>query len=256
MASRPTRPSAVYKEDKERTRSGVTSIVLLLVGALMAIALMALAYFSPFFDSFRASQESAAPDEAMVEPIKDPSAPIEYEFYEVLPEQEFRSVPEGVSVQEPTTSQPATLSPDTIVTAKPTAKPKADTSADADSTDKSDKANKATKADDSVSITEESTTYDEPANNGTSSNTADTKTGTTYILQIRSYTTADEADVKRAEVLMAGVDAVVVKRTDSAKGTHFYQVVSTPMKSREEASQASTRLRNNGIDSLIVEQKR
>lgn len=253
MASRPTRPSAVYKEDKERTRSGVTSIVLLLVGALMAIVLMALAYFSPFFDSFRASQESTAPDEAMVEPIKDPSAPIEYEFYEVLPEQEFRSVPEGVSVQEPATSQPTTLSPDAIVTAKPTSKPKADTSTDADSTDKSDK---ATKADDSVSITEESTTYDEPANNGTSSNTADAKAGTTYILQIRSYTTADEADVKRAEVLMAGVDAVVVKRTDSAKGTHFYQVVSTPMKSREEASQASTRLRNNGIDSLIVEQKR
>lgn len=256
MASRPTRPSAVYKEDKERTRSGVTSIVLLLVGALMAIVLMALAYFSPFFDSFRASQESAAPDEAAVEPIKDPTAPIEYEFYEVLPEQEFRSVPEGVSVQESATSQSATLSPDAVVTAKPVAKPKADAPTDAGTANKADKADKTNNTDDSVSITEESTTYDEPANSASADTTTDAKAGTTYILQIRSYTTADEADVKRAEVLMAGVDAVVVKRTDSAKGTHFYQVVSTPMKSREEASQASARLSNNGIDSLIVEQKR
>lgn len=251
MASRPIRPSAVYKADKERTRSGVTSIVLMLVGALMAIALMALAYFSPFFDSFRASQESATPDEVTVKPIQDPSAPIEYEFYEVLPEQEFRSIPEGVSVQDQKTSQASTLGPDAVVTAKPTVEAKDDASTDGDV-----QSNKTNQENDSVSTTEEGIIYDESTTKIVPSDTASDTKGTTYILQIRSYTTANEADIKRAEVLMAGVDAIVVKRTDSSKGTHFYQVVSTPMKSREEASQASARLSNNGIDSLIVEQKR
>ncbi|WP_294035665.1 SPOR domain-containing protein [uncultured Moraxella sp.] len=253
MASRPVKPTAVYKTDK--TGCGLLSIAVTAACLLIIIAVAVFAYFSPLFDSFRSQETAPTAVEAPVEPIKDPNAPIEYEFYEVLPEQEFRSTPEGLGASTQST-EPSAVTPDTTVTAKPGVEPKADTPADADSTDKSNKADKATKADDSVSITEESAVYDEPANNGTSSNTADTKADTTYILQIRSYTTADEADVKRAEVLMAGVDAVVVKRTDSAKGTHFYQVVSTPMKNREEASQASTRLRNNGIDSLIVEQKR
>lgn len=244
MASRPVKPSAVYKTNK--SGFGLLNIAVTVACLLIILAVGAFAYFSPLFDSFR-GQETAPQVEATVEPVKDPNAPIEYEFYEVLPEQEFRSTPEGLS----TTSQddePSMVAPDTIVTARPITN-----SAD-DAPAKSDiKAAATDEADSNVSITEEHATYDEPVRDA-SSDTA--KTGTTYILQIRSYTTADEADVKRAEVLMAGVDAVVVKRTDSSKGTHFYQVVSTPMNSREEASQASARLSNNGIDSLIVEQKR
>lgn len=237
MASRPVKPSAVYKDDK--SGCGLLSLTMTVVCLAIVIALGVFAYFSPLFDSFRAQQAPQA--EEQVEPIQDPTAPIEYEFYEVLPEQDFRSIPQGVSTQDTPTAPTDTLSPDAVVAAKPVAK-----SAQAASDDAS--------SDNTIAVTEEDSTYD-------GDDTTDTKgdeavSGTTYILQIRSYTTADEADVKRAEVLMAGVDAVVVKRTDSSNGTHFYQVVSTPMKSREEASQASIRLSNNGIDSLIVEQKR
>ena len=68
-----------------------------------------------------------------------------------------------------------------------------------------------------------------------------------HILQIKSY------DLKRAEVLMAGVDAIVVRR-ELNDGSFLYQVISTPM-SQSEATAASIRLRNNGIDSIIIEQR-
>ena len=74
-------------------------------------------------------------------------------------------------------------------------------------------------------------------------------------MQINSYTNADEADRRRAQVLMAGVDAKVVKN-ETANGQTIYQVISTKMTSRQSVANAQQRLQNNGIDSLIVEQRR
>ncbi|MDO4251373.1 MAG: SPOR domain-containing protein, partial [Moraxella sp.] len=75
---------------------------------------------------------------------------------------------------------------------------------------------------------------------------------TTYILQVRSFENPDEADQKRAEVMMVGVDAKVVKR--DINGTTLYQVVSTPLASKDELMMAYDRLQMSGIDAVVLEQ--
>jgi cell division protein FtsN len=54
---------------------------------------------------------------------------------------------------------------------------------------------------------------------------------------------------------MAGVDARVVKNT-TGNGLPIYQVISRPMNNRQAVATAQQRLQNNGIDSIIVEQRR
>lgn len=102
-----------------------------------------------------------------------------------------------------------------------------------------------------IAITEEDATYE---GESTSGNIEITAHKNTYILQIRSYDNPDEADRMRAEVMMSGIDARVIKRVDD--GMELYQVISNTMNSKEEALSASRRLSNNGIDSLVVEQRR
>ncbi|WP_346773221.1 SPOR domain-containing protein [Psychrobacter sp. TB47] len=72
---------------------------------------------------------------------------------------------------------------------------------------------------------------------------------------MNSFGDADEADRRRAQVLMAGVDARVVKNT-TGNGLPIYQVISRPMNNRQAVASAQQRLQNNGIDSIIVEQRR
>ena len=73
-------------------------------------------------------------------------------------------------------------------------------------------------------------------------------------MQIRSYKNAEEADKKRAEVLMAGIEAQVI-RTKDPSGVELYRVISTPMNSRAAAIEAERQLSESGIDALIVEQR-
>lgn len=78
-------------------------------------------------------------------------------------------------------------------------------------------------------------------------NSAD-KSGS-YFLQIKSYYTPDEADNKRSEVLMAGVDAVVEQQTQA--GQTVFVVVSTPM-NEQSAKAAYRRLQTSGIDAILM----
>lgn len=75
-----------------------------------------------------------------------------------------------------------------------------------------------------------------------------------YVLQIRSYDNAYDADQKRAQVMMAGVLAYVIRGLDQ-DGTRVYQVVSEPLVSDEQALIAYERLRTNGIDSVVIQKK-
>lgn len=222
MKSRPNKPSAVYKTTQPPKNFGLSALLWMLVGALIMVLIGVFFYLSPLFSELKRGEPVV--QEAPVTPITNPDKPVEFEFYEVLPKQDFHSVPEGVSVQDnaPERSRVA-ATPDAVVVQSP-----------------------AQKQAETIDVIEEDRTYDE---------SDETTAGTTYILQIRSYTTAEDADVKRAEVMLAGVDAVVVHRA-GANDTHFYQVISTPMTSRSEAGLASEKLRNNGIDAIIVEQKR
>lgn len=236
------KPSAVYKETEVRKSSGLLSLFWMLLAIAIGAVIAVLIYRSPIFDDRRAtavqiqaeddivSQTNAGGASASIgAPTATSSEPINYEFHEMLPKQDFLSVPEGVSVQESNANSDRVVGADAVVQAKDEPEAK-------------------------IEIIEEDATYD-----GDDAATAseDTKpAGTTYILQIRSYSDAAAADEKRAQVMLAGVDAVVLRRVDSATQATFYQVVSAPMSSRAEVSAAAHKLSSNGIDAVIVEQRR
>lgn len=234
MSPKPQKqPSAIYKDEVRRRSMGLSSLLWMLVGALVVVMLSVFLYLSPLFDGFR---RSSAEPEAPVEPIKTTNPAMEFEFYEVLPEQKFQSIPEGVSIQEREVSSLPTPSTDLIVHVNTkTNTPSQAEPAPIDTPDADEPTNRLTMNESERGITQV------PTSQGS------------HILQIKSYEQANEADLKRAEVLMAGVDAIVVRR-ELKDGTYLYQVVSTPM-SQSEATAASIRLRNNGIDSIIIEQR-
>ena len=80
--------------------------------------------------------------------------------------------------------------------------------------------------------------------------TAPIEVKTSYILQVRSYSDPDSADTRRAEILLNGLSADVVKTTDNGKV--WYRVISGPYDSQGAAVIAQKTLQNSGIDSIVV----
>lgn len=215
--------SAVYKKTKSKGAVGLINLFWLILSLAIAVLLAIAVYFSPLADDYRNGAKVEIVKEQPVEPMiqQKPEPVATFDFYEALPKQDFRSIPEGVSVQDTTNQGVKIVSPDAVVERK------VDASSELQ-----------------LDIVEENATYDGD----------EMELGTTYILQVKSYLEAKDADEKRAEVIMAGVDAVVVRRLDKTKDITVYQVVSVPMSSRE-ASEALHRLRNNGIDAIKIEQR-
>lgn len=224
LGKKPKVRGAIDIEAEERKKSGLYSLLLMMVVMMVVMMVGAFLYLSPLFNQ---KSTPALNQPAEVVPLPESKPSNKYEFYEILPEQKFNSIPEEVSVEQtpPEEGKEPTLKVDTVVKAKPGQV---------------------------IDVVEEDTTYDEPP--AGKMNVGRAKPDVSYILQVRSYDNADEADVKRSEVLMAGVDAEVVKRELEGGGA-LYQVVSTPMMSRDEAMTAYNRLQTNGIDSVVVEQK-
>ena len=71
-----------------------------------------------------------------------------------------------------------------------------------------------------------------------------------YILQVRSYPDPDSADARRAEIILNGLSADVVKTIEGGKT--WYRVVSGPYDSQEAAVIAQQTLQHSGIDSIVV----
>lgn len=215
--------SAVYKKNKSKRTTGLINLFWLILSLAIAVLLAIAVYFSPLADDYRNGAKVEIVKEPPVEPMiqQKPEPVATFDFYEALPKQDFRSIPEGVSVQDTVNQGVKIVSPDAVVERE------MDTSSELQ-----------------LDIVEENATYDGD----------ETEPSTTYILQVKSYLEAKDADEKRAEVIMAGVDAVVVRRLDKTEGIMVYQVVSVPMSSRE-ASEALLRLRNNGIDAIKIEQR-
>lgn len=225
---------AVDIESEKRRKQGLYSLFLMAVGSIATLAIGAFFYLSPWFNE-KTTPELNAPVEVVPLPQDEPKNT--YQFYKILPEQKLVSVPEGVGVQEDKSETETKVRIDTVVKAN---------------ADK-DKAKPAEKPADEITVVEEDATYDDaPGTTSISVQVAEPEVS--YILQVRSYDNASEADIKRGEVIMAGVDARVVKRINDE--ATIYQVVSTPMMSREEAMTAYNRLQTNGIDSVLVEQRR
>ena len=200
----------------------------------------------------------------------------DYEFYDILPNQEMATIPDE-EVSEGDNDRIGDLGafePDVIVT-----QPDGTTNSGNDDAgnfgiaentgsepNRGNNAATNSGSNDIVIVEEEATYDDAPATNNNGSTRANNagagtasvqpaKPAATYILQINSFGDADEADRRRAQVLMAGIDARVVKNM-TGNGLPIYQVISRPMNNRQAVATAQQRLQNNGIDSIIVEQRR
>lgn len=71
-----------------------------------------------------------------------------------------------------------------------------------------------------------------------------------YILQIKSFSDPDQADSKRAEIILSGINANVVVSNDGKQ--IWYRVVSEPYSSIHAAKSAQQTLKNSGIDSIVT----
>lgn len=75
----------------------------------------------------------------------------------------------------------------------------------------------------------------------------------TYILQVRSYNNPDQADARRAEIILNGLSADVVKSTEN--GQTWYRVISGPYDTQDAALAAQQTLQHSGIDSIVIKRK-
>lgn len=137
----------------------------------------------------------------------------DYRFYDVLPQQKVAPIPEQAVPEVKQTAQPPVVEPTAPITI--------DESVD----DPFDESQTPVRA------------AIEPM----------------YILQIQSFSDADHADAKRAEVLLNGISADVVMSNTGNKV--WYRVVSGPYHSEQAAKLAQQTLRNGGIDAIIVKKQ-
>ncbi|EXR98594.1 MULTISPECIES: SPOR domain-containing protein [Acinetobacter calcoaceticus/baumannii complex] len=75
----------------------------------------------------------------------------------------------------------------------------------------------------------------------------------TYILQVRSYNDPDQADARRAEIILNGLSADVVKSTENRQT--WYRVISGPYDTQDAALAAQQTLQHSGIDSIVIKRK-
>ncbi|MGP5272764.1 SPOR domain-containing protein [Psychrobacter faecalis] len=267
---------------EKRKTSSVSGLLWMFVGAVLTLMIGVFLYLSPLFNfSPAGSGESTDADRQVQQRVNTDTDNGDYEFYDILPNQEMATIPDEDFGEGSISSQSGQITdfePDVVVNQPENTTPSTNDAGNfgiSESTtiepSRSNNANNAANSsnDDDIVIVEEDATYDgTPAanNTGAAANRANTanasnasiqpaKPAATYILQINSFGDADEADRRRAQVLMAGVDARVVKNTTS-NGLPIYQVISRPMNNRQAVATAQQRLQNNGIDSIIVEQRR
>lgn len=173
----------------------------------------------------------------IAKPVVEPHTPaplapkIDYQFYEVLPRQALVPLPDEVP-DKPVPDYKA----DVVVKtdgAPPDDMPPADASPPSSEPDDHEKSTHENSVNDTTPIIQENNVR--------------------YVLQINSFETQKDADDRRAQVLLAGVNAQVVVR--DFNGQTLYQVVSMPMNDKTEIMRAQQKLSNHGIDALVIEQR-
>lgn len=250
--------------EKDRTSSGLGGLLWMFVGSILTIMIGVFLYLSPVFNFNPVGQNEGQVPKQVEPKINVDKDNGDYEFYDVLPNQDTIVVPETAVVvhDKPLPEEVASdFKPDVVVTApKDTEQVEDNQRQEAERSDIS--------GDGEITVVEdENETYDggladtdtTPKTDERASNIkiqrADTASQppVTYILQINSFNNAEEADRRRAQVLMAGIDATVVKKLNNDQV--IYQVVSPKTTSKQEIAKAHFQLQNNGIDSLIIEQR-
>ncbi|MDN6276437.1 SPOR domain-containing protein [Psychrobacter sp.] len=270
---------------EKRKKSGVSSLLWMFVGAVLTLMIGLFIYLSPLFNFSPADSTANNDANNQVQPrVETDTDNGDYEFYDILPGQEMATIPDEDfgEIENSRVEQNTDFEPDVVVN-----QPESSTSNPDGETDSfgipentaiepnngNDAATNSRDSSSEIVVVEENTTYDgtTPSSNSGSNNASSNNTGnsadantassqaaqptTTYILQINSFSDADQADRRRAQVMMAGVDARVVKNT-TGNGLPIYQVISRAMSNRQAVATAQQRLQNNGIDSIVVEQRR
>ncbi len=254
---------------EKREKSSVSGLLWMFVGAVLTLMIGVFLYLSPLFNFSPADSDTTGdPNRQVEQRVETDTDNADYEFYDILPNQEMATIPDE-DISEETNEDLGGINDfeaDVIVT-----QPETNNGSDEGDVGISESTTiqpSNNTADEGITVVEENATYDgttpTPASSNRANNSNASASGTTtvqksqattYILQINSFGDADEADRRRAQVLLAGVDARVVKNT-TGNGTPIYQVISRPMNNRQAVATAQQRLQNNGIDSIIVEQRR
>lgn len=137
----------------------------------------------------------------------------DYRFYDLLPQQQVTPIPEQAIPEQKTSTEEIT-----VIQAPSTA------------TD------------------ETATEIDDPFDGTVTPAEIDAEP--TYILQVRSFEDPDQADARRAEIVLNGLSADIVITNENNK--IWYRVISGPYFSEDAAKIAQQSLQNSGIDSFIV----
>ena len=260
---------------EKRKSSSVSGLLWMFVGAVLTLMIGVFIYLSPLFNFSPADGSAENDPDRQVQPRVDTDTDNgDYEFYDILPNQEMATIPDEdiAEIDNDQIGDIGAFEPDVIVTQPDSTAANgiddAGSFGNAESPAGETSGGSNTAAGDDIVVVEEDATYDgtppaNTSNSATRNNNAGAGTASiqaakpaaTYILQINSFSDADEADRRRAQVLMAGVDARVVKNT-TGNGLPIYQVISRPLSNRQAVTTAQQRLQNNGIDSIIVEQRR
>ena len=236
-------------------------VAAMLVGVILALGLVLLLYLWNPWGKHEADSVQPAPAGTVAQAAA--SAPdgqmTDYQFYDLLRQQQVSGIPDQAVLAS---GLPPTAKPDAVVTAPTPASGSASTPAPVTTTDNPmQSATVAAIERNGLDYTggtadtaaEQAAPIDSTAAAPNTAN-SDLTSATTYILQINSFDNASDADRRRVEVLMAGVDAQIVKKRDAQDQT-LYQVISRTMPTAEQAARAQRQLQNNGIDSIIVEQR-
>lgn len=277
------KPEGVQK--KKKKRSGIPAVVWMFMGSMLTLMIGVFLYlWQPFKtpgdtepkDGIQVNRDSKpSTGQKSTQPNKNSSQDGDYQFYDLLPEQDVTPIPDkSISVDQDTERADDQRADVTLKLPSET-------------------------VDDDVTYTSNDTYDGEPATDSGSANSSQTQTHTTdtskpadttsgsqdtidpieaiiakagntvkqkaeeeikkakkntYILQINSYDSAEDADKRRAEVLLAGIDAQVVKNT--ATGKTRYQVISESYESKTAVFMAQQRLQSSGIDAFVVERKK
>ena len=255
---------------EKRKSSSVSGLLWMFVGAVLTLMIGVFIYLSPLFNFSPADGSADNDPDRQVQPRVDTDTDNgDYEFYDILPNQEMATIPDEdiADIDNDRIGDIGAFEPDVVVT-QPDGAGTSVTEGTGVSESAAGESGSGNAAGDDIVVVEEDATYDgtpsastsnaTTRNNNAGAGTASVqaaKPAATYILQINSFSDADEADRRRAQVLMAGVDARVVKNT-TGNGLPIYQVISRPLNNRQAVTTAQQRLQNNGIDSIIVEQRR
>ena len=150
----------------------------------------------------------------------------DYKFYNLLPNQKVTPIPDQALPQAQTPI---------VVVEQPSI----------DDTSSSDQVNDPFNST-SDNVQDRAATLDDNQSTATKSNAM-------YILQVKSFEDANDADSKRGEVVLNGVPAEVVIANEGSK--IWYRVIAGPFTSQDAARNAQQALQNVGIDTLIVKRK-